>query len=85
MKKKNKDNETPKVVVPKATTIIDGRIAYVFTNWGLVKGQVIAERIDRNTGCMQYKLDVCNFWYNEDQLHKGYFMTLVKELIKLLF
>jgi hypothetical protein len=57
----------------------------VFTNWGLVKGQVVAERIDRNTGAMQYKLDVCNFWYTEDQLYKGYFTTLVKELIKLLF
>lgn len=69
-----------------------GDKSYVFTNWGLVKGTVVKDRVDRNSGIPQYKVDInidvnnknvsYNFWYTSDQMSKTKFTAIVKELIR---
>lgn len=65
---------------------------YVFTNWGLCKGRVIGERLDKKTGLVQYKVNVdvnrknkdksYGFWFFRKQLNKYYFTAIVFELFK---
>lgn len=95
MKKKKEKEVINKVVTQALIQSMNYKPAYVFTNWGLCKGVIVSERIDRNTGLPQYKLNididkdnknkVCNFWYTKNQLHKFYFVAIVKELFKRLF
>lgn len=69
-----------------------GMKAYIFTSWGLVKGVVVKERIDKYTGLPQYKLDIdidkdnlskdYRFWYCANQLSKYYFTAAFNELVK---
>ena len=69
-----------------------GKKFYVFTNWGLVKGTVIKERVDNDHGVPQYKLDIdidkdnlskgYGFWFCKDQLHKTVFGALFNEIKK---
>jgi hypothetical protein len=66
--------------------------AYVFTSWGLVKGRIVKQRIDKYTGVPQYKVNIdidrqntnkeYNFWYVKEQLHRYYFIAIVTELFK---
>jgi hypothetical protein len=69
-----------------------GDKAYVFTSRGLVKGVVVKERIDKNTGLPQYKLDIdidknnknkdYNFWYHAGEMYKTKFTAILFELIR---
>lgn len=65
---------------------------YVFTSWGLCKARIVKERIDKNTGVPQYKVNIdinrenknkdYGFWYTENEFHKFYVTALVFELFK---
>lgn len=76
--------------VKKKMNIGDKR--YVFTSWGLVKGTIVKDRIDRNSGIPQYKVNIyidCinpdvdyNFWYTLDQMSKNKLSAIVRELIR---
>jgi hypothetical protein len=69
-----------------------GDTAYIFTSWGLVKGTVVKERIDKFIHIPQYKLDIdidknnigkkYEFWYCEENLHKYRFVAAFKEMVK---
>lgn len=69
-----------------------GDKAYVFTSWGLVKGTVVKDRIDKNNGIPQYKVNIdidvnnknkdYNFWYTVTQMHKTRFSAMVSELLR---
>jgi hypothetical protein len=69
-----------------------GDIVYAFTNWGIVKGKIVKERIDRNSGIPQYKLNIVvdknnedvdyNFWYTTEQLSKTKFTAIMSELVR---
>lgn len=62
-----------------------GRHYYVFTNLGLVEGEVVKERVDKYTNKPQVKLSVegkeYNFWFSEERLFK-YKYKAVMSLIK---
>ena len=69
-----------------------GTKVYVFTNYGLVKGKIVKERIDKYTETPQYKVSIdidrynkdkdYNFWYSNKQLNKFYSTAIILELFK---
>lgn len=69
-----------------------GARAYIFTNWGLVKGSIVKTRIDKNTGIPQYKFNIdvdknntnveYGFWYCADQMSKTKFTAIFSELLR---
>lgn len=69
-----------------------GDRAYVFTSWGLVKGTIVKDRIDKNNGIPQYKVNIdidknnknkdYNFWYTSDQMNKTKLSAIVSELLR---
>lgn len=64
----------------------------VFTSWGLVRGIIVKERIDKNTGIPQYKVNIdidknnknidYGFWYTSDQMFKNRFTAIVNETLR---
>lgn len=69
-----------------------GDRAYVFTSWGLVKGTIVKDRIDKNSGIPQYKVNIdidtnnknkdYNFWYTSNQMSKTRLSAIVSELLR---
>jgi hypothetical protein len=63
---------------------------YIFTSWGLVRGTVVKERIDKYTGVKQYKfiidIDKSNkgkdydFWYTEDQMYNYKYKAILSAI-----
>jgi hypothetical protein len=97
MKKKVNKYHTPVYLEHKSSEIRESDIKlkdkkFVFTSWGLVEGVVTKQRIDRESGIPQYKLDIkidknntkvdYNFWYTADQMFKSKFTAVVSELLR---
>lgn len=58
--------------------------AYVFTNLGLVKVEVLRDRIDKFTGKPQFRVSVegkeYNYWFTEEQLFSSKFKAILSLL-----
>lgn len=57
------------------------KTTYVFTNLGLVKVEVLRERIDKFTNKPQFRVSVegkeYNYWFTEDQLFNSKFSAII--------